>query len=68
MAAGSQPERNSTGREPEKQAATATYIGDLCADLARMARKEGLDALAYILDMARLEAQANDHPAQPSAQ
>jgi hypothetical protein len=36
--------------------ATALYIGTLTAELAGLARRHGLDTLAYILDMARLEA------------
>ena len=36
--------------------ATALYIGTLTAELARLARRHHLDTLAYILDMARLEA------------
>jgi hypothetical protein len=39
------------------KAAAAAYVADLTADLARMARRHGLDALGYILDMARLEAE-----------
>jgi hypothetical protein len=36
--------------------ATALYIGTLTGELARLARRHRLDTLAYILDMARLEA------------
>ena len=43
---------------PGEVARTAEYIAELCADLARMARGDGLDTLAYLLDMARLEAQS----------
>jgi hypothetical protein len=39
-------------------ARTAEYIAELCMDLARMARGDSLDTLAYLLDMARLEAQS----------
>jgi hypothetical protein len=42
--------------ERDKSAAAA-YVADLTADLARMARRHGLDALGYILDMVRLEAE-----------
>jgi hypothetical protein len=41
---------------PEDREAAAVYIADLAADLARMARRQGLDTLGYLLDMARLEA------------
>lgn len=38
--------------------ADATYIAELAANLAELARGHGLDALAYILEMARLEAES----------
>ena len=34
----------------------AAYIAELSADLARIARGQGLHTLSYLLDMARLEA------------
>ncbi len=34
----------------------ASYIAALSEELAQMARRNGLDALGYILDMARMEA------------
>jgi hypothetical protein len=37
----------------------ATYIAELTSDLARLARENGLSALAYLLDVARLEAELN---------
>jgi hypothetical protein len=36
--------------------ATARYIATLAGELEQLARHNGLDGLAYILDMARLEA------------
>jgi hypothetical protein len=36
---------------------TANYIASLSDELAQLARRSGLDALGYILDMARLEAE-----------
>jgi hypothetical protein len=36
--------------------ATARYIAMLVGELEQLARSHGLDGLAYILDMARLEA------------
>jgi hypothetical protein len=42
---------------PGDQAQAAAYVAELSADLALIARKHGLDALGYILDMARLEAE-----------
>jgi hypothetical protein len=35
----------------------ATYVGDMCRDLAALARQNGLDTLGYLLDIARLEAE-----------
>jgi len=43
--------------DAEERAATAAYIATMTGDLAEMARRHGLDALGYLLDMARLEAQ-----------
>jgi hypothetical protein len=37
----------------------ATYIAELTSDLARLARENGLTELAYLLDIARLEAEMN---------
>jgi hypothetical protein len=34
----------------------AHYIGAMTGELARMARRNGLDALGYILEMAHIEA------------
>jgi hypothetical protein len=45
--------------EPEhvrSPTAAAQYIATLSEELARIARRNHLDTLAYILDMARLEA------------
>ena len=47
---------NTEEGDPRQQA--AAYVADLTADLARIARGHGLDALGYLLDMARLEAQS----------
>ena len=35
---------------------TAHYIASMTGELAKMARRNGLDALGYILEMARIEA------------
>jgi hypothetical protein len=40
-----------------ERAAAACYVAELSAELANLARQHGLDALGYILDMARLEAE-----------
>ena len=44
------------GGEIDRTAA-ANYVADLSAELAVLARQHGLEALGYILDMARLEAE-----------
>lgn len=36
---------------------TAAYVAALSEDLARLARRSGMPTLAYLLDMARLEAE-----------
>jgi hypothetical protein len=43
--------------EQAARAATASYVATLTAELSAMARRNGLDALGYILEMARLEAE-----------
>ena len=60
-------EQASTRPEGEEGVATASYVAELCADLARMARGDGFDTLAYILDMARLEAQSLARQSEPAA-
>jgi hypothetical protein len=42
---------------PVDRAAAASYVAELSTELANLARQHGLDALGYILDMARLEAE-----------
>jgi hypothetical protein len=37
--------------------AAAAYVAELSRDLALIARRHGLDALGYILEMAHLEAE-----------
>ena len=46
--------------EPKEgeRAATAAYVASLVADLAALARRQKLDTLGYLLDMARLEAES----------
>lgn len=43
---------------PADPHAAAAYIADLSSDLALIARRNGLDALGFILEMARLEAES----------
>jgi hypothetical protein len=47
---------NGDGIRDERTAAAA-YIATLASDLAGLAKAQGLDTLAYILDMAKLEAE-----------
>jgi hypothetical protein len=44
---------------------TARYIADMTSGISALARKAGLDVLAYILDMARLEAEETAQKADP---
>lgn len=41
---------------PQSPRAVALYIGRMSAELARLAQRHQLESLAYILEMARLEA------------
>lgn len=50
------PESNDDD-EARSRIETATYIAELTGNLAGMARKHGLDALGFILEMAQLEAE-----------
>ena len=42
---------------PEEKAAVAAYVASLTGYLSVMARRLGLNALGYLLEMARLEAE-----------
>jgi hypothetical protein len=55
------------GRGPGNRADAAAYVAELSADLARIARRHGLDTLGYILDMARLEAQRTSEHSEGSS-
>ncbi len=46
-------------------AAVATYVAQLAEELAQLSRRGGLTTLAYILDMARLEARGVAASARP---
>ena len=47
---------NEAGRDRDEVAA---YVAELTGELSLVARRHGLDALAYLLDMARLEAESS---------
>jgi len=49
--------RNSR-HDAQDKAAAASYIASFASELAEVARTQGLASLAYLLEMARLEAEA----------
>jgi hypothetical protein len=53
------PETESDSRE------TAAYVADMTGSLATLARRNGMQVLGYLLDMAREEAQSHANPSQP---
>jgi hypothetical protein len=55
--AGALKAQSGASGETIDRTAAARYIADLSAELATLARQHRLDALGYILDMARLEAE-----------
>ena len=46
------------GADPSAVDSTAIYLAHMTDELAKLARRSGLDLLGYLLDMARLEALA----------
>ena len=56
--AGALKARGEAGSEALDRTSAANYVADLTAELAALARRHGLDALGFILDMARLEAES----------
>ena len=44
-------------REPATELETARYIADIASGMSVMARSSGLEVLAYLLDLVRLEAE-----------
>lgn len=44
-------------QSPCSASETASYLAELTAELALLARAQGLDMVAYLLEMAQLEAQ-----------
>jgi hypothetical protein len=53
----SETTHNSAVQTDTQARETARYIADITGGFAGLARKAGLDVLAYILDMAKLEAE-----------
>lgn len=45
------------GLDPAARAEAAAYVATITVELARIARTNALPTLAYLLDMARLEAE-----------
>jgi hypothetical protein len=50
-------------RARESHAATVNYVGEMATELARMAGELQCTKLAYILEVAALEAKSNVEPA-----
>jgi hypothetical protein len=48
----------------EQRSATASYIATMSSELAELARRHGLDALGYLLDMTRIEADSHTRAAK----
>ncbi len=46
-----------TDEKAQNRMAVAQYVAAIAADLAKLARLNGLETLGHILDMARLEAE-----------
>jgi hypothetical protein len=46
----------------EGRTAVASYVASLSADLAALARRNGLDTIGYLLEMVRLEAESVSRP------
>jgi hypothetical protein len=46
----------------DERMAAACYVATLTAELVEIAKRHELDTLAYILDMARLEAENQTNP------
>ncbi|MGE4372842.1 MAG: hypothetical protein AB7E29_08070 [Xanthobacter sp.] len=49
-------DKKSDGAPPDDPAMFAAYVASLSGELARLSRENGLTTLAYLLEMARLEA------------
>jgi hypothetical protein len=47
-----------TSGEAGNRTVVANYVATMSADLATMARRSGLDALGYLLEMVQLEAES----------
>jgi hypothetical protein len=54
-----------TPEEPADPIAMAAYVAELTGNLAFMARREGLETLSFILEMAKLEAENCARGAEP---
>lgn len=57
------PPSSDRTREPDREGRddTAAYIAAMCAELGRTAHRHHLDTLAYILELAKLEADNERH-------
>ena len=50
------PHGTNGGEQPPTPRETAAYIGPMVGELAALARRSGLTELAYLLEMAQIEA------------
>ena len=46
------------GKAPQDRYEVAAYLAELTGELAQVARRNGFDALGYLLDMAHMEAES----------
>jgi hypothetical protein len=50
-----------TNAEPNEPAAVASYVAAMSAELSMLAHRHGFEALGFLLEMARLEAESAAH-------
>ncbi len=50
-----------TNAEPSEPAAVASYVAAMSAELSMLAHRHGFEALGFLLEMARLEAESAAH-------
>ena len=62
-----EPRSERSGQSSAPAVDTASYIADMAAELATMARRSKLDLLAYFLEMARLQASTGSAPLNRAA-
>lgn len=60
-----EPGQDGGGEERSPSKETARYIADVAGGISVLARKAGLEVLAYLLEMARIEAEETVHKPEP---